>query len=141
MLPSFTHRTVSPGEIEIESGAKNPTHGFGLPSQPAMSPTETTCVAPAIVVLVVVAGTVVVVVELVVDEVVVEDVVVADGCVLVVGAMVEVEAGGLLVEVAVAEATVVEFASEVEAVVEDPNELVVVPAVGVVREEAGEVAV
>ncbi len=93
MLPSFDQRTVSPTEIEMFSGLKNPTHGLGLPSQRSTSPIDTKCVVGATVVLVVV-DVVVVVLELVVE------VVVDGGAVLVVG----------LVEVVVVDSTVVELA-------------------------------
>lgn len=96
MLPSFDQRTVSPTEIEMFSGLKNPTHGLGLPSHRSMSPIRTRCVVAATVVLVVV-DVVVVVLELVVE------VVVDGGAVVVVGVL-------DVVEVVVVDSTVVELA-------------------------------
>ncbi len=91
MMPSFDQRTVSPTEIEMFSGLKNPTHRLG-PSHRSTSPIDTTCVGAATVVLVV--DLVVVVLELVVE------VVVDGGAVLVVG----------LVEVVVVDSAVVVLA-------------------------------
>ena len=102
MLPSFDQRTVSPTEIEMFSGLKNPTHGLGLPSHRSTSPIDTKCVVGATVVLVV--DVVVVVLELVVE-------VVVDG-----GAVVVVVVG-LVVCVVVVDSTVVELAVVVVLVV------------------------
>ncbi len=110
MLPSFDQRTVSPTEIEMFSGLKNPTHGLGLPSQRSTSPIDTKCVVGATVVLVVVDAVVVVlVVEVVVDG----------GAVLVVG----------LVEVVVVDSTVVELTVVVVLVGPGSGRLVVLPRV------------
>lgn len=96
MFPSFDQRTVSPTEIEMFSGLKNPTHGLGLPSQRSTSPIDTKCVVRATVVLVVV-DVVVVVLELVVG------VVIDGGAVVVVGVL-------DVVELVVVDSTVVELA-------------------------------
>jgi len=109
MLPSFDQRTVSPTEIEMLSGLKNPTHGLGLPSHRSTSPIDTKCVVAATVVLVVVVDVVVVVL--------VVEVVVDGGAVLVVG----------LVEVVVVDSTVVELAVVVVLVRPGSGTLVVPP--------------
>ena len=118
MLPSFDQRTVSPTEIEMFSGLKNPTHGLGLPSQRSTSPIDTKCVVAATVVLVVVVDVVVVVLELVVE------VVVDGGAVVVVGLL-------DVVELVVVDSTVVELAVEVVLVVPGTGSgrLVVLPRV------------
>ena len=95
MLPSFDQRTVSPTEIEMFSGLKNPTHRLG-PSQRSTSPIDTKCVVAATVVLVV--DVVVVVLELVVE------VVVDGGAAVVVGVL---DVVGVVVDSTVVELAVV----------------------------------
>lgn len=41
ILPVFAQRTMSPTDIEITIGLKNPTHGLGFPSHPPTAPTDT----------------------------------------------------------------------------------------------------
>jgi hypothetical protein len=115
MFPSFDQRTVSPTEIEMFSGLKNPTHGLGLPSHRSTSPIDTKWVFAATVVLVVVVDVVVVVLELVAE------VVVDGGEVVVVG----------LVDGVVVDSTVVEPVVEVVLVVPGTGSgrLVVAPRV------------
>ncbi len=112
MLPSFDQRTVSPTEIEMFSGLKNPTHRLG-PSHRSTSPIDTRCVVAATVVLVVV-DVVVVVLELVVE-------VVVDGVAVVVVGLLDV------VEVVVVDSTVVELAVVVVLVRPGSGTLVVPP--------------